>query len=90
MRTQRPNASPQGVLSTDYKQAWAQYQAWSNAQGEIDLRPPAAVLADIECLYRTLPPEVRVADPDPEKKGVQEMYRGFALLQALYERNLKS
>ena len=79
---------PISPLSSNYREAWKQYQEWADAHIEPDRRPPIQIMADIEALYRALPEHIRAIDPDPEKKGVQEMYRGFARLQALYERTL--
>ena len=36
-------------------------------------------MADIEFLYRVCPERVRRADPDPEKLGIQNLHRVFAL-----------
>jgi hypothetical protein len=41
-------------------------------------------------LYRSYPEDVRRTDPDPDKTGVQELYRILALLDALYERQRQS
>ena len=71
-----------------WHESWRHYREWAEAHREPDQRLPAAIMADIEALYRALPEEVRATDLDPEKKGVQEMYRGFALLQALHDRTL--
>jgi hypothetical protein len=37
---------------------------------------------DIEFLYRCAPEDVRKTDRDPEKTGVRNLYRAFALYDA--------
>ena len=41
-------------------------------------RPFSAVLENLSFLLSLLPEEVRNADPDPEKLGVQELHRLLA------------
>jgi len=58
---------------------WAEFQRWADGQTEPHRRSPGAIMADIEFLYRVCPERVRRADPDPEKLGIQNLHRVFAL-----------
>lgn len=51
---------------------WAEFHRWE-AVNLAPERPLDAVLADIDWLSRCLPEEVRRADPDPEKLGIQKL-----------------
>ena len=63
----------------EWTDRWAEYQEWADAHAEPDRRSPRQIMADIEFLYRVCPESVRRTDPDPEKLGVQNLYRVFAL-----------
>ena len=69
-----------------WQESWRQYRQWAETHTEIDVRPAPRIMSDIDALYRTLPKDVRACDPDPEKRGVQEMHRIFARVQAAYDR----
>ena len=58
---------------------WEAFHRWEAQQLPI-ARPPAAILADIGAIREWLPPEARLADPDPQKLGIQAMRRALALL----------
>jgi hypothetical protein len=73
-----------------HNQQWNRYREWAETHVEPDPRSPAQIMADVDWLYRGYPEDVRRTDPDPDKTGVQELYRIFALLDALYERQRQS
>lgn len=56
------------------------YQVWAESHPETDSRSPVAIKRYVEWLYANVPEHVRTTDPDPEKLGIQEMRRIFALL----------
>jgi hypothetical protein len=61
------------------RRQWAAFHRWEAEQTPAE-RPPAAILADIGAIREWLPREARLADPDPEKLGVQRMRRALARL----------
>ena len=63
----------------EWRAQWSEYQKWAEANDGPDRRPWEAILKDLGFLYRSYSEEVRRTDPDPEKKGIQEMHRVFAL-----------
>jgi hypothetical protein len=70
----------------EWKERWDEYRQWAESHAEPDSRSPAQIMSDIEFLYRSYPLEVRRTDPDPEKSGIQHLYR----ILALYERTRQS
>jgi len=74
----------------DYSQQWNGYREWAETHVEPDPRSPAQIMADVDWLYRAYPEDVRTTDPDPDKTGVQELYRILALVDAPYERQRQS
>jgi hypothetical protein len=54
-----------------------EFNRWEESNSAPE-RPFSAVLADLSFLLSLLPEEVRNADPDPEKLGVQELHRLLA------------
>jgi hypothetical protein len=73
-----------------HNEQWNRYREWAETHVEPDPRSPAQIMADVDWLYRSYPEDVRRTDPDPDKTGVQELYRILALLDALYERQRQS
>ena len=69
----------------NWKESWAAYQQWAEAHTEPDPRSPQDIMRDIDWLYRSYSEEVRSTDPDPEKLGIQNLHRIFAL----YDQQLK-
>ncbi|MEK7407929.1 MAG: hypothetical protein AAB225_22895 [Acidobacteriota bacterium] len=51
---------------------WAEFNRWEAQQPPVE-RDAGAILADLGTIWQWLPPDVRTADPDPEKRGVQAM-----------------
>lgn len=74
----------------NYSQQWNRYREWAETHIEADSRSPVEIMADVDWLYRAYPEDVRRTDPDPDKTGVQELYRILALVDALYERQRQS
>ena len=74
----------------DHNQQWKRYREWAETHIEPDPRSPVQIMAGVDSLYRAYPEDVRRTDPDPDKTGVQELYRILALLDALYERQRQS
>jgi hypothetical protein len=66
-------------VMNDHNQQWNRYREWAEAHVEPDPRSPAEIMADVDWLYRSYPEDVRRTDPDPDKTGVQELYRILAL-----------
>ena len=65
---------------------WADYQQWAEIHSGPDPRSPVDIMRDVDWLYANFPEHIRTTDPDPEKLGIQEMYRIFHL----YERKRQS
>ena len=63
----------------EWTEKWAEYKKWADVQAEPDRRSPQQIMADLEFLYSLYPESVRQTDPDPEKLGVQHLYRVFAI-----------
>jgi hypothetical protein len=61
------------------RRQWAAFHRWEAEQAPEE-RSPAVILANIGAIREWLPPEARLADPDPEKKGIQVMRRAPARL----------
>lgn len=59
---------------------WAAFHRWESAQ-PLPQRDPAEILADLGAIWNWLPPEVRSADPDPRKLGIQKMRAALAHLR---------
>ncbi len=70
----------------DWSRRWDDYTRWADAHAAPDPRSAAQIVRDIDLLYRGYPEEVRRTDPDPDKTGIQEMYR----ILGLYERKRQS
>jgi len=70
----------------NWHKQWSDYQEWAETHSAPDPRSPIAIARDVDWLYANFPEEVRTTDPDPEKLGIQEMYRIFGL----YERKRQS
>ena len=77
---------PAKSVAEKWRSQWSEYQRWAESHPEPDRRSPAAIMADIDFLYNSYPPEVRSTDPDPDKLGIQDLRR----VLALYERKLQS
>ena len=58
---------------------WAAFHRWEAVQ-PLPERDPAEILADVGAIWNWLPPEVRTADPDPCKLGIQKMRAALAHL----------
>ena len=77
------------VLNAEaYRKYLAQLDAFNRWEEEnpLEPRPLADVIADLGLIWSMLPEEVRMADPDPEKRGIQEMRKIFARLDAYQSR----
>lgn len=61
------------------RRQWAAFHRWEAKQAPVE-RSPAALLADIGAIREWLSPEARLADPDPQKLGIQAMRRALARL----------
>lgn len=59
---------------------WRSFNEWEAEQPPIE-RQPSAILADLGTLLSWFPAETRLQDPDPDKKGIQEMRAKLALLR---------
>ena len=59
---------------------WKEFHRWEAQQPPLE-REPARILADLRTIWSWLPPEVRVEDPDPEKRGVQAMHAALSHLK---------
>jgi hypothetical protein len=59
---------------------WAAFHRWESTQ-PLPERDPAEILADLGAIWNWLPPEVRTADPDPRKLGIQKMRAALVLLR---------
>jgi len=59
---------------------WAAFHRWEATQ-PLPERDPAEILADLGAIWNWLPPEVRTADPDPGKLGIQKMRAALAHLR---------
>ena len=64
----------------EWSRRWREYSAWAEANAAPDPRTPQVIMSDLEFLYRSVPEEVRLRDPDPEKLGIQNLHRILALL----------
>ncbi len=62
------------------RRQWAAFHRWEAAQ-PLSQREPAEILADLGVIWSWLPPDVRSADPDPGKLGIQKMRAALALLR---------
>jgi hypothetical protein len=56
---------------------WAAFHRWE-AEQPLTERDPARILADLGAVLSWLPGDVRRADPDPEKLGIQALKKGMA------------
>ena len=55
----------------------SEFNRWEAAQPPIE-RSPAAILADLGFLLRSVSPEDLLRDPDPQKLGIQAMHKAMA------------
>ncbi len=62
------------------RRQWEAFHRWEAEQPAAE-RPAADIIADLGELWAWLPAEVRGADPDPQKLGIQAMRRALAHLQ---------
>lgn len=62
------------------RRQWERFNRWEQEQPPVE-RTPAQILADLGTIWTWLPPEVRQADPDPEKLGIQKMRAALGRLQ---------
>ena len=69
-----------------WRERWSEYQQWAETHSGPDPRSPVDIMRDVDWLYANFPEHIRTTDPDPEKLGIQEMYRIFDL----YERKRQS
>ena len=60
------------------RRQWAVFHRWE-AEQPLTERAPAKILADLGAILSWLPADVRTADPDPEKLGIQALKKGLAL-----------
>ena len=58
---------------------WAGFHRWEAEQPLPD-RSAGDIIADLGAIWDWLPPEVRLEDPDPEKRGIQILLRAFKVL----------
>ena len=70
----------------EWRERWDKYREWAEAHAEPDRGSPVDIMRDVDWMYANFPEEVRRTDPDPEKLGIQNMYRIFAL----YDRKLQA
>ena len=70
-----------------WRECWHNYEEWADKNDTRDRRDFGAILKDIDWLYAHFPPEVRSADPDPEKLGIQDYYRALAAHDRLRNRS---
>ncbi len=70
----------------EWRKRWSEYQQWAETHSGPDPRSPVDIMRDVDWLYANFPEHIRTTDPDPEKLGIQEMYRIFDL----YERKRQS
>jgi hypothetical protein len=54
------------------RRQWEAFHRWEAAQPPVE-RPAADIIADLGAVWNWLPAEVRSANPDPEKRGIQAM-----------------
>ena len=64
----------------EWSRRWREYSVWAEANAAPDPRTPQQIMSDLELLYRSVPEEVRLRDPDPEKLGIQNLHRILGLL----------
>ena len=64
----------------DLNRRWKKFHEWEAQQPPVE-RSAAAIIADLGAIRQWLPEAVRVHDPDPEKKGVQAMFRALSVLK---------
>jgi hypothetical protein len=60
----------------EWSRRWREYNVWEEANAAPDPRTPQEIMSDVELLYRNMPEEVRLNDPDPEKLGLQHVTGG--------------
>jgi len=65
----------------EWRERWNRYQEWAETHAEPDRRSFSEILKDVDWLYSNFPEDVRRTDPDPEKLGIQNLYRIFALCE---------
>ncbi len=63
----------------DRKAQWRAYNEWQKSHDGYDPRPLSEIFRDIDFIYSQYSEEVRRTDPDPEKRGIQEMRRILGL-----------
>jgi hypothetical protein len=59
---------------------WDAFHRWE-AENLPPAREPADIIADLGAIWSWLPPDVRYADPDPQKLGIQKMRAALARLR---------
>ena len=64
----------------DRLRRWREFNRWEQSQPPVD-RPAAELIADIGAIREWLPPDVRIADPDPGKRGIQTMRAALSRLR---------
>ncbi len=60
------------------RRQWEAFRRWQEEQ-PLTERAPARILADLGAVLSWLPADVRTADPDPEKLGIQVLKKALAL-----------
>jgi hypothetical protein len=70
----------------EWSRRWREYNAWAEANAGPDPRTPQQIMSDLELLYRNVPEELRLRDPDPEKLGIQNLHRILRRLSETDER----
>ncbi len=63
----------------EWRRRWEEFNRWEAEHPPAE-RDPAKILADLGAILSWLPAEVRAADPDPEKLGIQAMRRALAMV----------
>jgi hypothetical protein len=56
----------------EQNRAWRRFHEWESQQ-PLPERDAASIISDLGTILDWIPKEVRLEDPDPEKKGVQKM-----------------
>ena len=62
-----------------YNKSLKRFNEWEEQERRLE-RPPAAIIADIGAIADWIPRATRLADPDPQKLGIQRMFKALSLI----------
>ena len=62
-----------------YNEALKRFNEWEAQERPVE-RTPAAIIADIGAIVDWIPRVTRLADPDPQKLGVQRLFKALSLI----------